>query len=82
MAVGLTSTQVAYMSVMAGDRDYTHLNSKVIVGLTNELWQSETEQVAKRYEGWAKGKELPVSGSFALFKAPFDKAGSPCVEYL
>ena len=67
------------MSVIAGDREYTHLNSRVVVGLTTELWQSEAEQVAKRYELWAKGKQLPASGSFALFKAPFEKAGSPYV---
>ena len=56
-----------------GDRDYTDLNSKVLIGLTNEVVKENSELVAERYTSWALKQNLPVAGSFALFKPVFDK---------
>lgn len=53
---------------MIGDRDYTDLNSWSIVALSKEISEEESDTVAKYYKTWADSKELPMPGTFALFK--------------
>lgn len=65
---GLADAQTCYLGVVVGDRDHTDLNSWSVVALTQELGETESELVANYYRLWSEGQQLPMPGSFALFK--------------
>lgn len=64
----LIDAQVSYLGVVIGDRDYTDLNSWSIIALSKEISQEESDNVAKYYKIWADSQQLPMPGTFALFK--------------
>lgn len=64
----LVDAQVNYLGVVVGDRDYTDLNSWSIVALTKEIGEEQPDFVAKYYKLWADSQQLPMPGTFALFK--------------
>ena len=79
----ILDAQVSYLAVTIGDRDHTDLNSWSVVGLSEEFIDSDHEDfVVKTYSDWADGRNLPMPGSFALFKAEEEGKTRPFVQYL
>ena len=75
--------QLNYLGVTIGDRDYTDLNSWSVIGLSEELTNREdNEYIVQKYAEWAEGKQLPMPGSFALFKLQEEGKKKPFVQYL
>lgn len=65
----MLDAQISYLGVLVGDRDYTDLNSWSVIGLSEEFIKTENEDfVVKMYGDWIDGRNLPMPGSFALFK--------------
>ena len=78
----LVDIQNTYLGVMAGQRDYTDLNSWIIVAMSREWVGINVDLVAKQYCSWAGGQELPMPGSFALFKRKSEPFKSDYLEYI
>lgn len=71
----ILDAQVSYLGVTIGDRDYTDLNSWSVVALSEEFITKKSDSssgledfVVEMYGNWANGSNLPMPGSFAMFK--------------
>ena len=64
----MKDSQTSYLGVTLGDRDYTDLNSWIVIALSEEKALSDHDYVSLAYQNWAEGSNLPMPGSFALFK--------------
>ena len=79
----IIEAQTSYLGVTIGDRDYTDLNSWSVIGLSEELVDGENQNfIVEMYNEWADGKQLPMPGSFAMFKMNEEGMKKPFVQYL
>lgn len=79
----ILDAQVSYLTVTVGDRDYTDLNSWSVTALSEEHLGTKYEDfVVQMYADWANGANLPMPGSFAIFKTEEEGKKAPFVQYL
>ena len=78
----LIDAQVTYLGVTVGERDHTDLNSWSLVAMSREWLPEHTAYIAGHYCEWAAGRELPMPGSFAVFKRKTGQFQRNYLEYI